>query len=92
MGAGTRCGNACVDLETSVANCGGCGSPCAAPANAMPTCSQGACGFVCKPGYARCGNECVNLAKDAHHCGDCDNVCSKGGCKGGRCEKEDGDD
>jgi hypothetical protein len=91
MGAGTRCGNACVDLQTSVANCGACGTLCVAPENAMPTCSQGACGFVCKPGHARCGNECVILSKEPRHCGGCDKVCSKGPCKNGKCVREDDD-
>jgi hypothetical protein len=54
----------------------------------MPTCSEGNCGFICQSGTVRCGDDCANLSKDAEHCGSCDHSCAKGGCKNGKCEKE----
>lgn len=44
----SRCGGSCIDLLTDVDNCGGCGTVCTTNvANAVPTCSNGACGYAC---------------------------------------------
>jgi hypothetical protein len=40
---------------TSPANCGGCGTVCAAPANGTATCTAGRCGVSCDAGYASDG-------------------------------------
>lgn len=52
------CGSSC-SSDTSVTSCGTSCAPCTAPANASPTCTAGACGFVCNAGFTRCGNQCV---------------------------------
>ncbi|MBL8600451.1 MAG: hypothetical protein JNK72_00860 [Myxococcales bacterium] len=74
------CGGACVDPQSSVSNCGGCGRACAA-ANAASTCAMGACGVgTCDPGYADCdrisNNGCeTRIDSDIANCGTCGNVC-----------------
>ena len=52
--APTRCGSACVDTNSDLANCGGCNKPCSFP-NADATCAGGACSQgQCKPGFGEC--------------------------------------
>src|SRR6476469_3075796 len=43
----TACGNACVDLKTDPAHCGGCNTGCTAPDGGTPGCDAGACTFGC---------------------------------------------
>ncbi|HEY7118467.1 MAG TPA: hypothetical protein VH475_17895 [Tepidisphaeraceae bacterium] len=67
------------------------GKCCSAPDNAIPTCTNGACGFACNPGYADCDGNAANgcetaLGTDANcgHCGDTcvedDNQCNSVSC------------
>lgn len=56
----TRCGGACVDTATSIANCGSCGRACTAPANGSATCAAGACGITCNAGYTASGATCAD--------------------------------
>jgi hypothetical protein len=81
----SRCGDACVDLSNSSAQCGGCGVVCAG----TEACVAGEC--QCRPGATRCGGACVVTASDPDHCGGCAGeggeacaagaVCEAGGCK-----------
>lgn len=80
----TLCGNSCVDLRTSLQNCGGCGISCVSSSltapNGIGTCSYGACGFACKQGFGDCNGDptdgCeTNLNSDPRNCGACGNSC-----------------
>lgn len=87
--------NGCeLDLRTSVAHCGSCGSACAARANATAVCVEGACGFTCSAGSADCDGNATNgcevtLATNVANCGACGRVCSvanaTAACVGGVC-------
>ncbi len=75
-----QCGGSCVDLSSSVTNCGECGHVCAAG----QTCVDASC--TCGAGRALCSGACVNLASDAQHCGQCGRACDDGDrCAEGEC-------
>src|SRR5581483_710885 len=64
----TLCGDACVDLQTDVDNCGACGRVCpAAQPGFVSDCAAGNCFFrrapapPCDSGLTRCAGGCVNL-------------------------------
>lgn len=69
------------NLDTSLANCGGCGTACA-PANGVGQCVSGACTIQsCNVPFANCNggvaDGCeINLNTDELHCGTCPNQCS----------------
>jgi hypothetical protein len=45
----------CVNPETDINNCGGCGVRCpATPANALSSCTSSACAITCNRGFANC--------------------------------------
>jgi hypothetical protein len=84
----TRCGSACVDLQTDVRNCSVCQLACSAGA----ACIRGSC--VCPPDRSTsCNGVCVDLASDLNNCGGCSNVCESGlvavDCRGGECVRAD---
>src|SRR5688572_22294193 len=58
----TKCGEACVDLTTNAANCGACGTSCAAGM----TCAGSTC--ACQAGLSNCSGACVNVAMDTRNC------------------------
>jgi len=81
------------DLLADAANCDACGTSCDAT-NGTPTCSAGACGIACTPGFADCdgdsANGCeVDTSIDAGHCGACGTACGSvngiGTCSAGLC-------
>ena len=80
-----RCGDACVDLQTSGAHCGACGNTCAAGRS----CVAGACALVCPTSQTACGDTCFDLTATVDHCGRCDVACSAPGgvarCAAGMC-------
>ena len=86
--AGTdRCDKRCVDVNVDPNNCGACGNACPGAgddtANGTPTCSGGACGYLCYAGFANCdgriNNGCeVNIGTDPRHCGGCGTKCDAG--------------
>ena len=81
----TRCGEACVDLETNCNHCGACGRACDDP----PLCSGGECVRDCPPTRQLCGCSCVDTSESLNHCGGCGRACSfvnaSSACLGGVC-------
>lgn len=82
---GTLCpmalgGYGCVDLRSSLENCGACGQTCDAR-HAAPICSEGQCtSGPCNPGYLDCDNDRANgcearASADQNNCGGCGIVC-----------------
>ena len=88
--------NGCeTNLNTSLANCGGCGDTCNF-ANASETCNAGTCTLgSCASGWGNCdgnaSNGCEsNLNTSLSHCGGCGSTCALSNasetCTGGSCE------
>src|SRR5690242_14745731 len=69
----TACGASCVDLMTSVLNCGGCDRLCTSGG----TCVGGVCQLstMCASNSIRCGEQCVDPNTDNSHCGNCMTAC-----------------
>ncbi|MCC7535721.1 MAG: hypothetical protein IT379_05885, partial [Deltaproteobacteria bacterium] len=92
--SGTQCcRDGCKDLDSDVANCGGCGrTPAADLAPRIDGCTGGefTCGGAtpCAAGQICCGGACFPQF-DVHHCGVCGNDCDQTGrstvCLSGRC-------
>ncbi len=87
--------NGCeVNLGSSLANCGGCGSVCA-PANAIGACRSGGCAVAsCLAGFADCDGDPSNgcesdVASSTTNCGACGRSCAppnaNGTCSSGVC-------
>ncbi len=72
----TVCGAACVDTNTSNANCGACGNACSAGTE----CRGGTCVTPCRTGELRCGTmgTCTDPQTDVNNCGGCGTVCPSG--------------
>jgi hypothetical protein len=70
-----------------------CPASCPDRANAITTCSNEVCGFMCNLGYVDCdlnpANGCeVNTNSDASNCGSCGHTCSfEQYCSSGTCQK-----
>jgi hypothetical protein len=73
----TRCGGACVDVQSDEANCGACGSAC----GAGQTCDAGQCTSACAP-----ATEVCNGVDD-----DCDGQVDEGFDVGAACDGADAD-
>jgi hypothetical protein len=77
----TRCGDACVDLQTTASSCGACDTKCASG----QACSGGSCG--CPAGKTSCDGSCVDLQTSSLHCGSCPTTCTAGqSCQAGQCK------
>ncbi len=81
-----------VNLSNTIANCGACGTVCAA-ANGTPSCAMGACGVAaCNAGFGNCdmnaANGCeANTNTDVNNCGGCGTRCVAGQmCVAGMCQ------
>ncbi len=85
--------NGCeTNLNTTVADCGACGTVCSAPPNAAAACLSGACGIgACNTGFANCNgvtsDGCeVNVLTNNRNCGTCGHICAAGtACSAGTC-------
>jgi hypothetical protein len=78
----TRCGGACVDVQSNAAHCGACDSAC--PSGQV--CTNGACAPQCPSGQTTCNDVCVNTQTNNAHCGACNNACPSGqSCVNGTC-------
>lgn len=78
------CGSGCVALDSSDANCGSCGAPCAAG----EVCDTSACrpiGAGCPAGRTLCDGACVDLLSSTTNCGACGTSCGTGSCSLGVC-------
>jgi hypothetical protein len=81
----SRCGDACVDLQSNPAHCGECGADCGEEA-----CGAGACQPSDCPTSVPdlCGQSCVDLETDPNHCSECDDACAGDElCIGGDCRE-----
>eukprot|EP00884_Botryococcus_braunii_P012787 jgi/Botrbrau1/21509/Bobra.174_2s0015.1 len=76
----------CVNVNTSIFACGGCGYVCPTDPNGIPTCTPDstgtpACRVDCLLGYTQCAPDqsvtslCVNLRREPTNCGICGNKC-----------------
>lgn len=78
----TMCGDQCVDTDTDMNNCGGCGNRCLPLGGHV--CDDGKC--TCPPGQpTECSGKCVNTDIDSTHCGGCGYSCRTGRCLNGTC-------
>jgi hypothetical protein len=79
----TRCGDACVSLNSDEQNCGLCGKAC----RSGEDCSAGSCKCP-STGSSWCtsAGTCVDTLSNNQHCGQCDRVCpAQTTCSGGQC-------
>jgi len=84
-----------VDTTSDPINCSACGVGCPAPLNTTATCTDGACGFTCLPGWSNCNglkdDGCeIHFTVDRLNCGACGAKCppadqSEGACNMGAC-------
>ncbi|RLB54118.1 MAG: hypothetical protein DRJ42_10040 [Deltaproteobacteria bacterium] len=89
----TLCGTSCIDTETDVLNCSGCGVACPDRPHAVRECMAGGCGFRCDDGWDDCdgdpANGCEASLDDIATCGRCSRTCSRPNtipsCLGRRC-------
>ncbi len=77
-----RCSGVCTDTNTDEANCGMCGTACAAGER----CVAGTCELPCTAPTVKCGSACVNTNTDEMNCGTCGAACAAGEtCTIGKC-------
>lgn len=77
----TKCGDACVDVQSTSSACGSCDTKC----GTGQACSAGKCG--CPTGKSACGNSCVDVTSSALNCGMCGKTCTAGQtCQSGQCK------
>ena len=87
----TSCYGSCIDIETDVNNCGGCGLSCSPPAGASSTCADRKCGITCNANRGDCNGDTKDgcesdLQTDNANCGSCNVACQNGAkCVAGKC-------
>jgi hypothetical protein len=63
-----NCNNSCVDINSNVNHCGGCGQSCALP-NATPACVAAACRILsCSIGFFDCDGNATNGCESTTQC------------------------
>lgn len=82
----TNCAGGCVNLQSSIANCGACDNLCSGGL----VCSSGRCvpsaPAQCSAGLTNCFGVCTDVVNDRGNCGACGNACASGQtCGGGQC-------
>jgi hypothetical protein len=75
------CGAQCVNIDTDIANCGGCSQPCGITGTA---CDHGTC--KCPTPQVVCGNRCVDTTQDESNCGFCGHNCQGNPCTASLCQ------
>ena len=71
-----RCGNICVDTDTSPQHCGSCDSPCVAEGrNSRAACERGTCQRFCEAGYSDDDNDWAKETPDPNTNG-CEAECT----------------
>jgi hypothetical protein len=83
-----------VDTQTSVQNCGACGTACSS-ANGTASCTGGSCSIACNAGFGNCDNDArtngceINTNTNTQHCGGCGTGCNSSNgtatCSSGNC-------
>ncbi len=77
------CDNRCVDPETDMEHCGGCGVSCIIG----EVCLAGQCAILCPGNQTECYGGCYDLQRSTFHCGQCGNECATGEvCIRGECQ------
>lgn len=78
-----KCGDNCIDVQSSNDNCGTCDNKCDGTKGLA--CSQGTC--QCGTGKSECSGECTDTDSDPKNCGSCANACASGEvCNAGKCD------
>jgi hypothetical protein len=89
----TTCPDGCINPQTNINNCGGCGQACSTK-NGTPSCAAGACSMsACSSGFLDCSADenasrdgCeTNSNTDSANCGRCGNSCSSRVCRSQAC-------
>ena len=75
----TSVGAGCVNTNTSLEHCGGCGMACSS-VGGTSTCASGACRITCNSGVGNCDgnalNGCEQTLNTLSHCGGCGMPCN----------------
>ena len=89
------CDGRCVDPQSSVTNCGGCGRVCSASPNTSAVCASGRCATACVAGFLDCDGDAENGCEadtrtSVTSCGRCGRVCAaptgmSASCVAGQC-------
>lgn len=82
------CGDRCVDLTSSVEDCGDCGHSCVADDGLVGLCVDGNCISECEDSsHTFCDGGCTDVLSDNDNCGSCENRCRPTDrCVEGKCE------
>jgi len=90
----TLCGVACVNTNTDVSHCDGCGTVCPDQPRSTSVCARGACDISCDTGFDDCdgdaANGCEQQLNTVGHCGACGAACTVANgtedCASGSCQ------
>lgn len=73
----TRCNGECVDTETDLLHCGGCGRTCTAPPNddSITSCEASECVYACEPGFSDSNEDWTDVDDPPASTDGCDIEC-----------------